>query len=230
MSSRGALLLPRIITLLLIMLAFAATIVVYPELPSEMASHWNAAGEADGFSAKGLSTFFVPILMVGLAGLMWAVPFIDPLRKNVEVFRLEYEWFIAVMTAFFLVIQAQILLWNLGYEISPNVVLPISMSVLYIYIGWMLGRARRNFFIGIRTPWTLMSEEVWDKTHRLGGILFIMAGVITLLGALMPEYSVWFTLVPVLIATAVTVVYSYVLYQRVGPDKGPGEQVIPPAP
>ncbi len=223
-------LVPRGIALLLIVIAFAGTIAIYPELPAEMATHWNAAGEADGFSSKGLMTFFVPLLMAGLALMMWAIPLVDPLRKNVEVFRVEYEWFIVVMTAFFLVMQVQILAWNLGYEVSPNVVLPVSMAVLFFYIGWMLGRARRNFFIGIRTPWTLMSEEVWDKTHRLGGILFMIAGAITLLGAFFPAYSVWFVLVPVLTVTGVTVVYSYVLYQRVGPDEGPDEPVIPPAP
>jgi uncharacterized membrane protein len=220
---------PRMVTVLVIVATVALTVAVYPELPSEMATHWNASGEADGFSSKGFGTFLMPLIMAGIVLLMWAVPLLDPLRKNIEVFRVEYEWFIVAMTVFFAVMQAQILLWNLGYEVSPNAVLPVSISLLFFYIGWMLRRARRNFFIGIRTPWTLMSSEVWDKTHKLGGALFMIAGAITLLGAVFPDYSVWFVLVPILTVTGITIAYSYVLYQRVGPDEG-DDAVIPPAP
>lgn len=225
----SASLVPRIVTALLIVLVFGVTLAAYPHLPDQVASHWNAAGEADGYMSKGWGSFLVPLMMLGIAAMMWALPLIDPLRKNVETFRTEYEWFIVAMTAFLAILQAQILLWNLGYEVSPNSVLPVSMGLLFIYIGWMLRRARRNFFIGIRTPWTLMSEEVWDKTHRLGGTLFMVAGALSFLGVFFPDQSVWFVLLPVLSVTVITFVYSYRLFQRVGPDEG-SDTVIPPAP
>lgn len=220
---------PRIIALTLIVLVFAFTIAAYPSLPDQVASHWNAEGEVDGYMSKFWGAFMVPFMMLGITGMMYGLPLIDPLRKNVEEFRTEYEWFIVVMTAFFAALQLQIVLWSLGYEISPNAIMPVSMALLFGYIGWMMRRARRNFFIGIKTPWTLMSEEVWDKTHRLGGSLFMVAGAFSLLGVFFPEQSVWFVLVPVLVVTAVTIAYSYFLFQRVGPDEG-SDAVIPPAP
>ena len=217
---------PRIVAVVLVVLAFALPLLTWDALPEEIPSHWNAAGEVDGYMTKGWGTLLMPSMMLVVTLLMWAVPLIDPLRANIETFRTEYEWFIVLMDAFLLVIQGQIIAWALGYEISPNAIIPVAIGVLFIYIGWMLRRARRNFFVGIRTPWTLMSDEVWDKTHRLGGVLFMLAGLVTLVGVFFEEHVVWFTLAPVLAATLVTIVYSYVEYQRVGPDDPSGP---PPA-
>jgi uncharacterized membrane protein len=88
------------------------------------------------------------------------------------------------------------------------------LGLIFIFAGFMMRQAKRNFFIGIRTPWTLSSDRVWDETHRLGSILFIASGVLALLGALFPDFAIWFILVPVLGSTLFLLVYSYVLYQR----------------
>lgn len=89
-----------------------------------------------------------------------------------------------------------------------------AMGLLFIYIGWMLRKAKRNFFIGIRTPWTLSSDKVWDKTHQLGSILFMISGVLALIGSLFGSNAIWFVMVPLLGSTMFLVVYSYMLYQR----------------
>ena len=101
-----------------------------------------------------------------------------------------------------------------------NVAISIGMGLLFIATGWMLGRAKRNFFIGIRTPWTLMNEEVWARTHALASKLFYASGASAMLGVLFPDYAIWFVTVPVLAASAGAYVYSYLLYRRLAPPNG----------
>jgi uncharacterized membrane protein len=86
--------------------------------------------------------------------------------------------------------------------------------LLFIFAGIMMRKAKRNFFIGIRTPWTLSSDRVWDKTHRLGSILFIILGILAMLGTFFVDNAIWFLMVPILATTLFLVIYSYVLYQR----------------
>ncbi len=90
-----------------------------------------------------------------------------------------------------------------------------SMAVLFYYCGVMIENAKRNWFVGIRTPWTMSNEEVWDKTHRLGGRLFKVVGAISLLGMIFEEYAMIFIIVPVLFATFYTFLYSYLEYRKI---------------
>jgi len=203
-----------------IIAAFAIGIAAWPHLPEQVPSHWNAAGQVDGYSGRAVGAFLLPAIMAGLGALLWFLPRIDPLKKNIEKFRAEYDVFIAVFELYFLMLYVVTILIALGVALSMNVAISLGMGLLYIDIGWMVGRARRNFFIGIRTPWTLMNDEVWKKTHALGSKLFIAAGVIAMLGVFFPDQAIWFIVVPSLAAAFATVVYSYVLYQRLVPPNG----------
>ncbi len=158
----------RIVIVVALVAAFGIAIWAYPQLPARVPSHWNAAGEVDGYSSRTFGAFGLPLIMLGLTVLLLGLPRIDPLKKNIEGFLPEYHVFVAVFELFFLLIYAQTILWALGTELSINVVMSIGCGALFMCVGWMIGRAKRNFFIGIRTPWTLMNEEVWDRTHALG--------------------------------------------------------------
>ncbi|MBN1993829.1 MAG: SdpI family protein [Anaerolineae bacterium] len=195
-------------------LAFILSAVVYPQMPALVASHWNAQGQVDGYMSKFWGLFFLPLLLVGLALLFIAIPRIDPLRANIQTFRKYYDGFVILFFVFMIVIQVQVILWNLGIQISPNIVMPIAVGLLFFYAGILCENSKRNWFIGIRTPWTLSSDEVWAKTHRLGGKLFKLAGVITFLGAFWPNYAIWFILLPIIGVSLYTIVYSYVIYQN----------------
>ena len=92
--------------------------------------------------------------------------------------------------------------------------MPIALGLLFFYAGILCENAKRNWFVGIRTPWTLSNDRVWDRTHQIGGKLFKLAGVITFLGVFFQNYAVFFILAPVLVVTVYTVVYSYVEYQK----------------
>jgi len=111
-------------------------------------------------------------------------------------------------------IHFQVILWNLGIRISPNVIAPIGIGILFFYIGILCENAKRNWFIGIRTPWTLSSERVWEKTHKIGGKLFKIAGVIAFFGVFFQSYALFFILVPVISVAAYTIIYSYFEYQK----------------
>lgn len=204
----------EIACIIVVLLSFAIAALLYPQMPARMASHWNARGEVDGYMPKFWGLLMEPLILAGLALVFFAIPRIDPLKTNIERFRNYYDGFIVLFFLFMLATYAQTILWNRGIEISPNVFFPIGFGLLLFYLGFLVEKAKRNFFIGIRTPWTLSSDSVWEKTHRIGGTLFKAAGLISLFGALVPKYSIFFVLGPVLMVAAYTTVYSYFAYQK----------------
>lgn len=204
----------RIAIALVLVLTFAVTIFAWPSMPDRVASHWGFSGEADGYLPKAWGLLLVPFLSVGLAALLLLLPRIDPLEANIAEFREAYEGFIVVFLLFLLAVQAFILLWNGGIRVSIALVLPPAFAALFYEIGVLMGQAKPNWFIGIRTPWTLSSERVWEKTHALGGRLFKITGVFALLGIFFPAYAILFILVPALAVSFYLVVYSYREYRK----------------
>jgi uncharacterized membrane protein len=198
----------------LILFSFIISIYFYPHVPETMATHWNFRGEVDGYMSKLWGIFFMPLLITGLAVLFLAIPRIDPKKENIAKFRKYYDGFVILLIFFMLIVHLQILLWNTGIRISPNVVLPAGVGLLFYYIGVLMENAERNWFIGIRTPWTLSSDRVWRKTNRLGGRLFRIAGIVAVLGAFFPELALFFIIGPALFIAGFTAVYSYLEYQK----------------
>jgi len=198
----------------IIALSFAISAMAYGILPDRIASHWNAAGEADGYMPKFWGLLPIPLMLMVFGLLFAAIPRIDPLRANIEKFIGYYEGFIMIFFIFMLAVQVHIILWNSGTRISPNLTFPLGMGALFYYIGILCSKAKRNWFIGIRTPWTLSSDRVWDRTHQLAGKLYKIAGIISLFGAFFGVYAFLFILVPVIAVSIYTVVYSYVEYKR----------------
>ena len=196
------------------LLSFAIGVYYYPQMPEQMASHWNAKGQVDDYLSKFWGLFLIPITLVGLALLFMAVPRIDPLRENIEKFRKYYDGFVILFMIFMVFVYLQTILWNVGIKLSPNVFLPIAAGIMFIGAGILCENTKRNWFIGIRTPWTLSSDKVWDKTHRMGGKLFKIAGAISIVGILFQSYAVYFVLVPAILVAVYTVVYSYFEYKK----------------
>lgn len=198
----------------IILLSFILSIYFYHQMPDKMASHWNAQGEVDGCISKHWGLFSIPIILLGLAFFFFAIPRIDPLRGNIEKFIKYYDRFVFLLFVFMLSIQFQVILWNIGVKLSPNIILPIGSGLLFFYLGILCENARRNWFIGIRTPWTLSSERVWEKTHKIGGKLLKVAGVFVLIGGVFRSYALFFILVPITLVVAYIIIYSYFEYQK----------------
>jgi uncharacterized membrane protein len=106
------------------------------------------------------------------------------------------------------------LFWNLGYRVGMTQAISPAMVILFFFIGAIMNKLERNWFIGIRTPWILSSDEVWKKTYKLGGKLFMFAGIIALLGAFFPDYAIWLIFAPILIVIVFVIVYSYFDYKQ----------------
>ena len=147
-------------------------------MPGLVASHWNTAGDVNGTLPKFPGLLLIPLLMYGFSALLLVLPRIDPLRENYRKFQGYYDGFILVFAVFLFIVQLQIILWGMGIHVSPNVTMPVMIGILFIYTGFLLEHAEPNWFVGIRTPWTLSSTSVWKKTHQKGATLFKLAGVV----------------------------------------------------
>ncbi|MBU1199137.1 MAG: SdpI family protein [Nanoarchaeota archaeon] len=199
-----------IIILVSILISFWA----YPKLPEETASHWNAKGEVDDYMPRFWGAFLMPVVSIGLFILFLVIPIIDPLKFNIEKFRKYFDWFIIIIFVFLFYIHMLTLSWGLGIRFNMSHMITPAIGLLFLYAGLLVSKAKRNWFIGIRTPWTLSSDKVWDKTHQLGGKLFMAAGIIAILSVLFPKISIWLVIVPILAVVIFTVIYSYILYRK----------------
>ena len=198
----------------LVLASFTVSLYFYPLIPEKIAIHWNLQGQVDGYASKFPGLFILPSLLVGIVLLFITIPKVDPLKGNIERFRKYYDGFIILFSAFMVFIHLYVISWNIGIRISPNIVLPLGFGILFFYCGILCENAKRNWFIGIRTPWTLSSERVWEKTHKVGGRLFKACGIISIAGLLFPSHATYFILIPVMFTVAFLIVFSYLEYQK----------------
>jgi uncharacterized membrane protein len=203
-----------IFPLFFILLSFAVAIYFYPILPVQLVTHWGANGQVNGYSSKSFGLFFMPVLSIFLFFIFISLPKIDPYKKNFDQFKKYFQNFINIIFAFFFYIYIITIIWNLG--ISFNIVQALSpgLAILFFYTGVLTSHAKQNWFVGIRTPWTLISEKVWNKTHHVGGNLFKISSLIILLSLFFPNLTLLFTLIPILGVTIFVFVYSYFEYQK----------------
>jgi uncharacterized membrane protein len=209
----------RLTTIIVLVLVLAATIAglsLWNRLPDQMASHWNVNDQVDGYMSKFWGVFLMPLISLGMSLLFLVIPNIDPLKANIAQFRDAFNLFIVLIVGFMVYVYALTLLWNLGYtNFGLGKAMMPALGVLFIFVGYMLRKAKRNFFIGIRTPWTLSSDRVWDETHRIGAILFTISGVLALLGSFFEGMTAFMmVMVPILGSAIFLVIYSYILYQK----------------
>jgi uncharacterized membrane protein len=204
--------------LVLVAIMFGVGLYSYPRLGDQVITHWNAQGQPNGYGSRFAGAFFLPLMALGLGLILLGLPEIDPLKKNIQLFRKDYNGFVVALVGFFLYLHVVTILINLGAPLNINRMLVPGMGIFLYYAGVLIGKSRRNFFIGIRTPWTLSSDTVWEKTHRLGGVLFRGVGIITLLGFFFPEYAIWLMIVPLMIVAVFVTAYSYFEYRYENPS------------
>jgi len=204
----------EVTALVIILTPIIISIYSYPLMPETIASHWNVQGEADAHMSKFWGLFFLPFFSIGLLLLFILIPKIDPLKANVEKFRKYYDGFVVLAVGFFFYLHLLTVFWNVGIRFGMIQFLQPAFAILFYYCGILIENAKMNWFIGIRTPWTLSNEKVWEKTHRTGGKLFKIAGVITLFGVFFPGYAIFFILLPVILVAFYSTAYSYLQYQR----------------
>lgn len=196
-------------------LAVALSIWAYPSLPPTVATHWNLRGTPDGFSSRFVAVAIGPLLIAGITLLFNVLPKLDPRRENYLSFVSTYWLFANAIVVFMLIVHAVVIAAGLGYSVRIDRLMPLFVGLLFVVIGNYLTRVEPNWFVGIRTPWTLSSDRVWRKTHRTGGWLMVLGGLALAMGAFLPRAA----LLPLLIGTVVVVavfpiVQSYILWKR----------------
>ena len=152
-------------SLIVIIATFIIGVWLYPTLPDELASHWNAAGEIDGYLPKFWGLFMMPLITLGIFALLAAIPTIDPLKKNLEKSRKYYDGLIVLMVLFMSYIHAIIIVNSMGLILPIFSMLIPAFTILFYFIGMMMKNLKRNWFVGVKTPWTLSSAP-WRWTRR----------------------------------------------------------------
>ncbi len=207
--------------ILLVAAMFAAALLVWPVAPAQIPVHWNAAGEVDRFGGRFEGLLGLPILALAVYLGMRYLPRIDPGRANYARFQVPY----AVLRAGILVVMASVyamvLLFVLKRPVDVSVLIPLLVGTLCVVCGMLLGKIRPNWFVGIRTPWTLSSKTSWIRTHRLGGWLFIALGtLLAVTGVLRVRAFGSLVIGAVVTVCVVLLVYSYLVW-RSDPEKQP---------
>jgi len=199
--------------LILIALTAIVPFTVYDRIPDPVPTHWNLRGEVDGYTAKPWGVILGPLIMVLVLGVFVALPRLAPEGFRLESFARPY-FLLGFSTILFLAIAMSIpVMHSLGWNIRVDQVMLGGLGALLMLIGNMLGKTTRNFFVGIRTPWTLTNEEVWLRTHRLGGKTFFAGGALLMVGAV-TGLGFALAIPAILIAAIIPVVYSYVIYRK----------------
>jgi uncharacterized membrane protein len=208
-----------IASIIIIVAQFVAAFILYPSMPARMVVHWNINGEANGYGSRFMGLYLLPLMQIILLPFFMVLPRIDP-KHGIDKFREEYDWFIIGFVGFMTFINGISIMWNLGWRFDFTQVIAPVIGLLFYGLGVLLSRAKMNWFVGIRTPWTMSSEEVWNRTHKLGGRLFKLCGAITFIGLL---FGGWVTFViamgSILVSTVYLIVYSYVEYQKIEKDE-----------
>jgi uncharacterized membrane protein len=198
----------------IIALMFLSAIIIYPHMPARMPVHWNSAGEIDGYGSRFTGVLLMPIITLAIYLLLSIMPFISVYQKNIRSFYFLYFWFKVIFVVFMAWIYAASLFPNFGITISMNYLILPPMAGLIYFAGNLMENSKRNFFVGVRTQWTLTDDEVWRRTNRLAGRGFRAIAALMLASLLLKGYAL---VVPIIILVAFSifcVVYSYLIYQK----------------
>ena len=189
---------------------------MYPGLPDPMPTHWNAAGEVDDYTAKAIGAPLIVGIPVFSFLIFKLIPVISPRGFRTESFTGTLNILMVATVVFGSVIGVGVIRAARDTSIDISNFVFVAVGLLFIVLGNFLGKVRKNFFLGIRTPWTLASDEVWAKTHRLGGWCFVIAGlVMAVMGVLVPASGMEWVIGIVVIIALVPVVYSFFAYRKI---------------
>ncbi|HWL94406.1 MAG TPA: SdpI family protein [Phycisphaerae bacterium] len=187
-------------------------------LPDPCPIHWNLHGEIDDYGPPLLAAWLMPMVTVGITALLAALPLLGPFRKNIEGFRVVYGRICVMLAGIFLALHVLFMLEAVGWHTRIGPSIGVICGIMFVALGNWMGKMRRNLYIGIRTPWTLANDVVWEKTHRLGGRLFVASGLLSIVVCLFaPDWMCFAVLIGTVgITTVWVLLYSLVCYRKLG--------------
>ncbi len=199
----------------LIILSVAVGIYFYQHFPAKVPSHWNIRGEVDGYSSAALGAFLLPGIIIAMYLMFIIMPYFDPKREQYASFAPTYHRFKDLMVAFLYILFLMTGLNGLGYKVDIGFWVPLLIGGLFVIIGVMMEKVKMNWFMGIRTPWTMSSEAVWDKTHKLSGKILMAAGLLIAATVLVPPTGKVILFILAIALVIITLpLYSYVLFRK----------------
>lgn len=201
------------LTILIIVTAILISLLVYPKMPDRMASHWNSSGQVDGCIVKPVALFFSPALMLFILPLSLLVFLIEPAKRMGRFLR-YYAGLVVLINLFLLAIHGWMILWNMGITISSNVFMPIAIACLFFYVGIMVSHIEPAPGWPTRWPCPPGNSVCALKSARLTGILFKLAAIIALFGAVFPRCATAFIVLPVFVIVFIILVHSVVIARR----------------
>ena len=199
-----------LITSVAILLPMLAGVILWNQLPERIPSHWNAVGQIDGWSSKPFAVFGMPLILLAAQWLCVLVTGADPKKNNhpVKIMHLVL-WIIPVLSA---VLHVVVYAVALGKEVRVEMVMPVLIGLMLAIIGNYLPKCKQNYTIGIKIPWTLNSEENWNRTHRFAGRLWVVCGLAIMFTGFFGGF--WVFLPIVLLMVIAPMVYSYMLHRK----------------
>ncbi len=204
---------------LLMAAGLLVVLALYPTLPDRIPIHWNIRGEIDGWSSRS-GVFIMPAGIIGLYLLFLVLPLIDPRRENYPKFQSTYRILRWAFVIFMTVMWGITLAAARGASINISFVVPVMVSALFIIFGNLMGRIRYNWFVGLRTPWALSSEDAWRLTHRVAGRAWVIGGLVSLVGSFFGgEVAAWVMSLGMGVATIFAVAYSYFAWKKTSSKK-----------
>ncbi len=206
---------------------FAGAAIAWPHAPARIPVHWNLSGQVDRYGGRFEGLLALPLLALGLYVLMLVIPRIDPGRANYARFRGAYNAIRIAVLAVLAVLYLAIHLWVRTGHVNIGAIAPLTIGAMCVLVGGVLGKIRPNWFVGIRTPWTLSSKVSWVRTHRAGGWAFIALGLATIVATFVsPRAAFWVMLAGIVVTGVGLVVYSYLVWRQ-DPDKIPPAGTLP---
>ena len=199
-----------IVTSLVMLIPMLIGLLLWNKLPDQIPSHWDINGEVDAWSSKAFAVFFFPALLLGIHWLCVLASSADPKSKNYHPKMLRLVLWICPVSS--LVLNSLVYCVALGYELNVEIVMPLLVGLMFIIVGNLLPKCRQSYTMGIKLPWTLHNEENWNKTHRFGGKLWVIGGIITMATAFLGSF--WILLSVLIVMVAAPTIYSYCLYRK----------------
>jgi len=204
----------------MIAVSIIASVYFYQHFPDRVITHWDFAGNPNGWSGRGFAAFFLPVLLIVMYVLFLWLPSLDPKKERYAEFAKVYAVFRNFIIFFMLLIYFIASLNNIGYKLDVGVSVSLAVGALFIILGNYMGKLKPNWFVGIRTPWTMSSETVWNKTHRFGGKVFMLGGLIMIITGFAPlSWRLPLFIVDIIVLSLGTVVYSYIVYLKENKNK-----------
>lgn len=199
-----------IVTTLVMLLPMLIGLLLWKQLPDPMPSHWDINGEIDGWSSKAFAVFGFPALLLGIHWICVIASCADPKAANYtpKMFTLVL-WICPVLG---LVLNSMVYAAALGYQLSVEIIMPLLVGLMFIIVGNLLPKCRQTYTMGIKLPWTLSNEENWNKTHRFGGKVWVIGGVIIMATSIVGSF--WLLIGTTVVMVAAPTIYSYMLYRK----------------